>query len=61
MTIKELRKEREILEETIKGLLIKFNRKTDTPITDIKLNTTRMSSMYEVDTYIYNVDIEVAL
>lgn len=61
ITIRELRKEKESLEDAVKELLTAFNRKTDAPITDINLNITRISSMGEVDTYIYDVNVEVTL
>ena len=61
MTIKDLRSERELLEKTINELLVAFNRKTDTPISDITFNTTRISAMYEVDTYLYDIKIEIVV
>lgn len=62
MTIQELRIEKKTLETEIHELLINFNKKTDVPITDIILDVTRMSGvMYERDTYLYEVSIEVAL
>ena len=61
MTIQELRIEKKTLETEIHKLLIAFNKNTDVPITDV-IDVTRMSGvMYERDTYLYEVSIEVAL
>ena len=61
MTIKELRSERELLENAMNGLLVDFNKKTDTQISDITLTTTRIPAMYGVDTYLYDIKIEIVV
>ena len=59
MEIKEIRDKKILLQHDIAVLIRAFNKDTDTYVAEIDLNVTRMNSMYEVNTYIYDVEVEL--
>ncbi len=61
MTINETRAEIKTLEANITELIAKFNDKTDVPVVGIDLNITKVFCRREVDTYTYDVKMEIKL